>query len=224
MAAGDCRRSGDGQLRRPEWQSPTAEEQRAEPRLFVAAALPEAAADRVRDLVAEIQGEAEANAREPRSAVRWVRLDGLHLTLRFLGPTPRERVPIVAACLDQAAGRHGRIAVAIGGAGAFPTPSRPRTLWLGVNDGAEALGALGRTLDRQLGEAGWPSDDRPFRPHLTLARADGRREGPFVARRLAERASGLDIRFEVDRIILFESVTGGGPARYVPLHEAVLSS
>jgi 2'-5' RNA ligase len=67
--------------------------------------------------------------------------------------------------------------------------------------------------------AGWPLDDRAFHPHLTLARADGRLEGPRVARLLAERAASLEIRFRIETIVLFESVTGGGPARYVPRHE-----
>ena len=207
----------------PVRHAPTAEEQRDEPRLFVAVPLPAAAGDAVRDLVERVQGEVEANARKPRSAVRWVRLDGLHLTLRFLGPTPREQVPTVAAAVDAAAAGTPAVRVAIGGAGAFPSPARPRTLWLGVTDGAGGLDGIARRLDRELTTAGWPADARPFRPHLTLARADGRREGPLVARRLADRAADVDIPFDADRVVLFESVTGGGPARYVPLHEVPLS-
>jgi 2'-5' RNA ligase len=203
-------------------RAPTVAEQRAEPRLFVAVPLPEAAVAAVRDLVERVQGEVEANAREPRSAVRWVRLDGLHLTLRFIGPTPRQRVAIIATAVDTAAAGTSPVDVAIGGAGAFPSPARPRTLWLGVTDGAPALDALAGRLNRALGDAVGAADDRPFRPHLTLGRADGRREGPLVARRLTAHAADFEVRFRADRIVLFESITGGGPARYVPLHEALL--
>jgi 2'-5' RNA ligase len=114
------------------------------------------------------------------------------------------------------------IPLAIGGAGAFPSAARPRTLWLGVTEGAASLAALAERLDGALSSDGWPSQARPFRAHLTLARADGRREGPLVAEVLAEQAAGLDVAFRADRLTLFESLTGGGPARYVARHEVVL--
>jgi 2'-5' RNA ligase len=206
-----------------ERRAATAAEQLAEPRLFIAVPLPETAVTAIRDLVERVQGEVEANAGGPRSAVRWVRLDGLHLTLRFIGPTPRERVATVASAVEAAVAGVAPVNVAIGGAGAFPSPARPRTLWLGVTAGGEALEVLARRLNRELGDAVGGADDRAFRPHLTLGRADGRREGPLAARRLAARAGDLDVRFVADRIVLFESITGGGPARYVPLHEARLA-
>jgi 2'-5' RNA ligase len=164
----------------------------------------------------------DAAAREPRSQVRWVRLDGLHLTVRFLGPTNPERVPVLRQILDATAAEAERFDVRVHGAGAFPSASRPRTLWLALTEGQPELAAIADDLGRRLEAEGWPRDDRPFQAHLTLARADGRREGPLVARILAERAAGLDAASVVDRLVLFESVTGGGPARYVAMHEARL--
>jgi 2'-5' RNA ligase len=192
------------------------------PRLFVAVPLAEETRRAVEALVGEVRGALEAGAREPRSEVRWVRLDGLHLTLRFLGPTEIARVPELAAVVDQTAAASPRFRVSLGGAGAFPTPGRPRTLWLGIGDGQSELAALSDRLNRGLQPAGWTLDDRPFRAHLTLARSDGRREGPLAARELAARAAGFDASFEADRLVLFESLTGGGPARYVARHEARL--
>ena len=60
-------------------------------------------------------------------------------------------------------------------------------------------------------------DGRPFRPHLTLARSDGVPAGGAIAARLMERADELRVRFRVEQVGLFESLTGGGPARYEPL-------
>jgi 2'-5' RNA ligase len=149
--------------------------------------------------------------------VRWVRLDGLHLTLRFLGPTPPERVGPAEDAVRDAARTIEPFDVGISGAGAFPTPQRPRALWLGVDDGVAGMEAASRAVDGALVERGWVADDRPFRPHLTLARSDGVPAGAAIATRLMERADELRIRFRVDRIGLFESLTGGGPARYEPL-------
>lgn len=193
------------------------------PRLFVAVPLAEEARASVARLVEEIQVGAEAGARGQRSPVRWVRMDGLHVTLRFLGPTPEERITELNSIVDDAAASVAPFQVSIRGSGAFPSPRRPRTLWLGIDDGAEKLAALARRFDELLEKAGWPTDDRPIRAHLTLARADGRREGPAVADLLAAHAAGFETQFPADRLVLFESVTGGGPARYVARHTAPLS-
>ena len=150
--------------------------------------------------------------------VRWVRLDGLHLTLRFIGPTPtgarrsgRGRGPR-RGTLDRAVRRrhHRRGRVPDAAAAAGPVAGRRR--------GRRRHG--GGVAGRRRGpcvERGWAADDRPFRPHLTLARSDGVPAGAAIATRLIERADELRVRCRVDRIGLFESLTGGGPARYEPL-------
>jgi RNA 2',3'-cyclic 3'-phosphodiesterase len=203
--------------------TPEEEAARDLPRLFVAVPLGEEARAQVARLVEEVQAGAEAGARGQRSPVRWVRMDGLHVTLRFLGPTLEERIADLTAIVDDAAASVAPFRVSIRGSGAFPSPRRPRTLWLGIDDGATTLAAVARRFDELLGKAGWPTDDRPIRAHLTLARADGRREGPAVADLLAAHAAGFETQFPADRLVLFESVTGGGPARYVERHKAPLS-
>jgi RNA 2',3'-cyclic 3'-phosphodiesterase len=162
-----------------------------------------------------------ANGRRAPWQVRWVRLDGLHLTLRFLGPTADPKVDTLKAVVDDVADA-APFVVRIGGAGAFPDHRHPRTLWLRVLDGTPELERLAGLLGDRLSAAGWPRDDRPFRAHLTLARADGVRSGPRVVEDLVATASDFETRFEADRIVLFESHTGGGPARYEALHEAPL--
>ena len=193
-----------------------------EPRLFVAVPLPDAARDTVVEIVEAVRDAVEREARLPRSAVRWVRMEHLHLTLRFLGPTPERLVPSLAGCVDRVVSGMPAADLTIAGSGAFPSPSRPRTIWLGLEDAGDALGTLARRLDDELAREGWVRETRPFRPHLTLARADGRREGPLVARQLAEAAAGTRIPFTVDHVVLFESITGRGPAEYRALHEARL--
>jgi 2'-5' RNA ligase len=190
------------------------------PRLFIAVPLAEGARADVEALVGDVRRDIDVRATQPRSEVRWVRLDGLHLTLRFLGPTPEIRIADLSEVVDAVAAEATRFSVTIGGGGAFPSPSRPRTLWLSIPTGERDLAALTADVGRRLHADGWPVDDRPFRAHLTVARSDGRREGPLVARTLIAKASDFATSFEVDRVVLFESVTGGGPARYVARHEA----
>ena len=187
-------------------------------RLFVAVPTPPDVRESVAELVERVRAESDPNRRD----VRWVRLDGLHLTLRFLGPTDEEAIPDVAAAVDRSGVAMAPFDVAIGGAGAFPSVARPRALWLAVTAGVAELDAAARTLDDSLAEVGWPRDDRPYRAHLTLARSDGVRTGPDVARRLIEAAATFETRFRAERMVLFESISGGGPARYEPIHETRL--
>lgn len=194
------------------------------PRLFVAVPLSATAMAAVAELVAGVRlapEPAPGDRRDPHD-VRWVRMDGLHLTLRFLGPTDPERVPEARAAVTNAAEGLHPFEVGLAGAGAFPSPVRPRVLWLGLGLGVDALDELTSRLSTALAEHGWPHDDRPVRPHLTLARSDGVAAGSLVAGRLLAAAADLDLRWTADRVVLFESQTGGGPARYLRLLEVPL--
>ena len=182
------------------------------PRVFVAVPLPAGAAAEVAEVVEVVRrSPLPVGARD----VRWVRLDGLHLTLRFLGPIAAERVDATREAVERVAeGSGGPIAATLGGAGTFPPGGRPRTLWIGLRAGATELSVLAGRASRELEAAGWPRDDRPFRAHLTLARSDGIGVGPLVADRLAAAMAERRIPCPIDRIGLFESITGNGPARY----------
>ena len=173
-------------------------------RLFIAVPLPDAAVQAVASIVDEVRAmDLPAGARD----VRWVRLDGLHLTIRFLGPTPDDRV----ASLD------GPIELELAGSGTFPSGRRPRVLWIGVEGATDALARLAAAIETALTASGWEPSERAFRAHLTLARSDGIAVADRVASRLAAGMADRRIEAPIDRIGLFESITGGGPARYLPV-------
>jgi RNA 2',3'-cyclic 3'-phosphodiesterase len=187
-------------------------------RLFVAVPLPEAA-------VSAVIGRIEAVGEAGRArGIRWVQAEGLHLTIRFLGAAPAEAVAPVVAALEEVAASTPPFDIVLEGAGAFPSASRPRVLWLGIGAGAAELTQLAQALERPLELAGWPVPDRPFRPHMTVARTDA---APYdaasaAAHALIEGADGSATRFAADRIVLFRSHLGRGPARYQSLAEVPL--
>jgi RNA 2',3'-cyclic 3'-phosphodiesterase len=188
-----------------------------DPRLFVAVPLSGDATTAVTEVVERIRaGEPEGRG------VRWVRLDGLHLTLRFLGPTPEDRVPDLAAAVADVARDAEPFEITVRGAGSFPPTGRPRTIWLDIRNGVEHLEALAARLDDRLAGSGWERERRPFRAHLTLARADGVRAGPATVAALTAAAADLAIESPIDRLILFESITGSGRARYIERAAAAL--
>jgi 2'-5' RNA ligase len=153
---------------------------------------------------------------------RWVRVEGLHLTLRFLGATPDERLSELASAIANACRGLPPFAAALAGGGAFPSQQRPRVLWLDVARGAAELEVLTRRLDAEMQQLGWPADDRPLRAHLTLARTDGVPGAADAASRLVAAARDLELRWQVDRLVLYRSLLGRGPARYESLAEARL--
>lgn len=187
-------------------------------RLFFAVPVPDDARARIGELIERVQGSVgDGSAR-----IRWVRVDGLHLTLRFLGPTPDERRVPLKAGADALASTEAPFEAVLGGGGAFPSLERPRSLWVGLTAGADRLARLADGLTAAAADCGLVLDTRPFAAHLTLARTDGLRLGPVAAHALAAAADALEVRFLVDRVVLFRSILGEGPARYEALHESLL--
>jgi RNA 2',3'-cyclic 3'-phosphodiesterase len=185
-------------------------------RLFFALPVPNEARARIAEVVERVQRDVgDGTAR-----IRWVNIGALHLTLRFLGPTPGEKVEQLGAHADDVARATRPFDVTLRGGGAFPNGDRPRSLWIGVTDGAEALARLADALTAAAVDCGLVIETRPFAAHLTVARTDGLRLGAEVARILRRTADELEIRFTADRLVLFRSQLGGGPARYEPLHES----
>jgi 2'-5' RNA ligase len=104
------------------------------------------------------------------SGIRWVKPDAAHVTLAFLGPVPRERVPAVTARLREAATGCAPCRVSADAIGVFPHPGRATVLWLGINDPAEGLHRVQGRVEAALSAEGFAAEERPFRPHLTLGR------------------------------------------------------
>jgi 2'-5' RNA ligase len=157
--------------------------------------------------------------------IRWVQEEGLHLTVRFLGAAGPDAVAPIAEALEGVAAGLAPFDVVLRGAGAFPSPERPRVLWLGIEEGALELTAVAGALDGPLVRAGWPLPARPFRAHLTVARTDAAPydAGAAAARALIAGAHREAIRFTAERIVLFRSHLGRGPARYESLAEVAFA-
>jgi len=174
-------------------------------RIFVAVDLP----DDVRWALAAHLGAALDGSDLPGKAVP---VANWHLTLRFLGLVGPVAYDRLLAGLDQAV-LGPPFPVRFGGLGAFPRPGRAAVLWLGVDAGADALAALAGTVADAVTGAGFPPEDRPFHPHVTLSRI----RPPHDVRSLVGRVPPFPARLEVPAITVFESLLGGGPAVYRPL-------
>ncbi|MEW6232590.1 MAG: RNA 2',3'-cyclic phosphodiesterase [Chloroflexota bacterium] len=135
-------------------------------RCFVAIELNEEA----RSALAALQARLKGADRTAAQAVKWVAPQGIHLTLKFLGQVPRARVQAIVDALRNACRGGDPFELSLAGAGCFPSPQSPRVLWVGLEGDLERLASLQQAVEGALVKLGFPPEDRPFQPHLTLGR------------------------------------------------------
>ncbi len=148
--------------------------------------------------------------RERGDGVSWVRRENVHYTLRFLGELGADGARRAREAAVEAAASHASFDALLAGPGAFPDAKRARVLWLGMGEGAEALKALARSLERALASRGFERADHAFTPHLTLGRV--RAPGDWSAKLAG--APTIDARFRVGRIALVKSTLSPGGSQY----------
>ena len=115
--------------------------------------------------------DAFAPLRERPLPVKWVPPENVHLTLKFLGEVRSERQAEIVGALASAARGTKTITLVVRGAGAFPNARAPRVVWAGIEPDP-AIEILADRVERSCAPLGFPPEGRPFRPHLTLGRAE----------------------------------------------------
>jgi RNA 2',3'-cyclic 3'-phosphodiesterase len=171
-------------------------------RLFVAIDLPAAHRERLAGYLAACQ--------EVAPHYRWVPAENLHLTLRFIGNVRVETVDPIRSSLAEVGRRPFRMR--LGGLGEFGSPSRPRVVWIGVEEGRDAAAELATEVEAACRRAGLPPTDLPFRPHLTLARA-GKTGGRLPQLPDTPRLDPWQVR----GFTLYRTRLGRPHPRYIPL-------
>lgn len=190
-------------------------------RLFLAIDPPAETATQARRVIGRL-GRAGVEA-------AWADPVRMHLTLQFLGNDVDEiRLPAICLAMDQACAAAPPFEVEFGGVGAFPSIDHPRTIWLGVREGAEDLIRLHEALATVLGPLGYPAEERRFIPHVTLGRVrPGRHWHTSAAskslademRRLADLAAGQTL---VREVALYASQRDHTGPVYTRMHAARL--
>jgi len=147
----------------------------------------------------------------------WVRPGNIHLTLKFLGDTPSERVVDIRKIVSEVVKPSPVFKVALDGAGVFPNYKNPRVLWINLKDPYNRLKILKEKIDAKMGQFGVLSGKKKFNPHLTLARMKHRkgkvRESFEQLKQKIESIPPIDIKFfKVGSVKLIQSdLTPEGP-------------
>lgn len=181
--------------------------------------------DLVRRRLAALQAGLRRAAGRHAGDVRWVPPENVHLTLRFLGAVPEERLDAVKAAVAEAAAASAPLHLDVGGTGAFPSPRRARVLWAGVGGAGSEVARLSELvlgLGRLLAPLGFPPEERPFSPHLTLGRARDPRGAPGLAAALAAPSESPPAPWRVTEATLFASHLSPRGPTYEALARAAL--
>lgn len=171
-------------------------------RLFAGVPIPDPARGQVLELLGDLRKE--------EWPVRWVHDEGLHMTLKFFGEVAPERLEVISEAIRFAADGAGALSLTLADLGVFPSRSRPRILWVGL-DASPGLELLQDRVERGCEAIGFPPEGAPFQPHVTLGRV---REGQRLPPRALDRYrdSVKPVAFMAPELVLYESVlTTAGP-------------
>jgi 2'-5' RNA ligase len=178
-------------------------------RLFVAIELPG-------DVLHALAGVQDRLRLSGLDGLRWVRPEGIHLTLKFLGETAATNVPEIAAAVAAATAGHAPHSLTLGKLGTFGSKANPRVLWVDVGGDVKATRGLQNSVEGALADIGFPREDRPFSPHLTLARVRPE-SARYAAATLAAAIGSVaapEGTISVHEVRLMQSTLGPGGARY----------
>lgn len=155
-------------------------------------------------------------------AIRWERIEKLHITLKFLAEADDRQATAMDKALSQVAAAHLPFDAEINGIGVFPNIRSPRILWLGVGSGESQIKDIAGELESICRQQGIASEKRPFHPHVTLGRIRPARTKSTAARNLLQDEFSAK-SFRVERLTLYESSLSPTGSTYSVLSTYTLS-
>jgi 2'-5' RNA ligase len=178
-------------------------------RAFLGVGLPAVVRETIASAIAQLRGL--------HAPVAWTASKNLHITLNFLGEILPERVSSVERSMRVVASGIDPFSLTADGGGAFPGTRNPRIFWVGFLEPLELVRQLQQNMGNALSGAGFPREDRPFHPHITVGRTRGTLPpawGERFVRALSGKGFGV---VPVSSFTLYESRLGPGGAVYTPL-------
>ena len=156
-----------------------------------------------------------------RNVLNWTIPGNWHITLFFLGSTEDSAVPLLKRLIDESFSKIQAYETNLCGVGVFPNTHNPKVLWLGLQN-LQPLMLAYSMLGELLQQNGFSFDQKPLKPHLTIARVK-RADNPFAFQSLlTEYQEAVFDRVNMNKVVLFESITTPAGPIYMPLFEKQL--
>jgi len=169
-------------------------------RLFIAVPIPEVALGEIQKVQRELQSGFG-------NSIRWTNPASIHLTVKFLGETPANKIADISSTIEEICNQISRFSMVCCGIGAFPNIKQPTVIWLGLEAPPELL-QLQRELETSLSQHGFAAEKRAFSPHLTLGRTRLNLSLPelgFLRQKIDEYSHQKIAAFTVDNLELIKS-------------------
>jgi 2'-5' RNA ligase len=183
-------------------------------RAFIAIPLPGS----VRHLLTDIQ------SRLKRAGIKasWPQPDRFHLTLKFLGETPCDRLEQIHAVMHRFSGQYPDLFLAAGSLGVFPKIQKVRVIWADIKGDIPRLEQLCQELDKDMQKVGIPGQTHPFSPHITLARIKAPVSYHALEHLLQKNADRWSAPFSADSMVLYESILSARGAEHTRMFQTKL--
>ena len=182
-------------------------------RTFIAIELPEG----IKRKISEVQEP----LKKTDAFVSWVKPKNIHVTLKFLGEVPEEKIEEVFLATEKALEGAKPFSMSLKGMGGFPNLRRPRVIWIGAGSGQEELSGLAKRIEEEMEEIGFPRERRKFSAHFTI----GRVKSPRNVEQLAQLVESTDFQTEeiqVTEVVVMKSQLDPAGAIYTPLKKVRL--
>jgi 2'-5' RNA ligase len=154
--------------------------------------------------------------------VKWVTPANIHLTLKFFGEITSAQVEAIAAAAGAIAAATPVLTLQAQSLGTFPGPKNPRVIWVGLAGQTEALGNLVQELEQAFAALGFPPENRPFTPHLTLGRVRSGRGREALCSLIQSLTLPPFQAFTMTQMVLYQSTLRPTGALYTPLQKITL--
>jgi 2'-5' RNA ligase len=164
-----------------------------------------------------ILSRAQEELKKSGADVKWVPVGNIHITLKFFGNITDVQVADISEGVTAIAAGQEPFTLTVTAAGAFPSPKSPRVVWLGIGGELDVLRDFHRRLETAFAALGFPPEDRPFAPHLTLGRVKSSSGRVALTRCLVQLSPPEPTPFQVGEIVLFRSNLSPQGATYLPL-------
>ncbi len=182
-------------------------------RTFIAIPIPESCLE----MLAQMQRHLKAS----KAVISWTRISSIHLTLKFLGEIDPAIIPQMTESLEVISKQAQPFDLRLTGLGCFPNEKNPRIIWCGIQGDTDVLSRLQAGVETVCDGFGFPPENRPFRPHLTLGRVKGRINLKALAGSIG-KGSDLECGFRAESFNIYKSVLKPDGAVYTVLETIAL--
>jgi len=183
-------------------------------RIFISIELPDEIKKNLDKLMAKLK--------ETEAAVKWVKAENLHLTLKFLGWVEDKQLDNLIKLTKEAVSGFESFKISFENLGTFPSGENPKIIWVGTDKGGQELCKLAKNLEQTLAAAGYSKESREFRSHITIGRVKKKQGADKLKEKIKSLSAPKFGEVLVDRISIMESTLTKSGAIYKKIKEVTL--